>query len=62
MYIQSISMYLSPPVVTVYFLGVLWKRANTQVASPTLPFHRPLHSAFDTPLRLPASMAERVPY
>ena len=27
-YIQSISMYLSPPIVSVYFCGALWKRAN----------------------------------
>lgn len=25
-------MYLSPPVVTVYFLGVGWRRANAQGA------------------------------
>ncbi|KAL1507346.1 hypothetical protein AB1Y20_008192 [Prymnesium parvum] len=32
-YIQSISMYLAPPIVTVYFLGVLWWRANAQGAT-----------------------------
>ena len=31
-YIQSISMYLAPPIVTVYMLGVLWWRANAQGA------------------------------
>ncbi|KAL3924848.1 MAG: hypothetical protein SGPRY_003798 [Prymnesium sp.] len=32
-YIQSISMYLAPPIVTVYFLGVLWWRANAHGAT-----------------------------
>ena len=28
MYIQSISMYLAPPIVSVFLLGVCWRRAN----------------------------------
>ena len=33
MYIQSISMYLAPPIVCVYFLGVLWPRGNEHGAT-----------------------------
>ena len=32
-YIQSVSMYLAPPIVCVYFLGVLWWRANAHGAT-----------------------------
>ena len=32
-YIQSISMYLAPPIVCVYFLGVLWPRSNAHGAT-----------------------------
>jgi Na+/proline symporter len=32
-YVQSISNYLAPPVVAVYFGGVLWKRATVQGAT-----------------------------
>ena len=31
-YIQSVSMYLSPPIVSVYFVGALWRRANAHGA------------------------------
>lgn len=34
-YIQSISLYLSPPIVSIYFLGVCWRRANVQGAVAT---------------------------
>ena len=32
-YIQSVSMYLAPPIVCVYFLGVLWPRGNAHGAT-----------------------------
>eukprot|EP00315_Gephyrocapsa_oceanica_P007475 CAMPEP_0185286224 /NCGR_PEP_ID=MMETSP1363-20130426/2142_1 /TAXON_ID=38817 /ORGANISM="Gephyrocapsa oceanica, Strain RCC1303" /LENGTH=641 /DNA_ID=CAMNT_0027882023 /DNA_START=25 /DNA_END=1947 /DNA_ORIENTATION=+ len=34
-YIQSVSMYLAPPIVTVYFGGVLWRRATAEAATAT---------------------------
>lgn len=30
-YIQSVTGYLSPPVLSLYLLAILWKRTNEQV-------------------------------
>ena len=32
-YIQSVTGYLSPPVLSLYLLAILWKRTNEQVAA-----------------------------
>lgn len=35
-YLQNVQSYISPPVVTVFLLGILWKRVNAQAAITTL--------------------------
>ena len=32
-YIQSVTSYLGPPVVTIFVLGILWERTNEPVFS-----------------------------
>jgi hypothetical protein len=31
-YIQSVTGYLAPPVLSLYLLAILWKRTNEKVA------------------------------
>ena len=33
-YIQSVTGYLAPPVLSLYLLAILWKRTNEQVLIP----------------------------
>ena len=35
-YIQSVTGYLAPPVLSLYLLAILWKRTNEQVQCVTL--------------------------
>lgn len=35
-YLQNVQSYIAPPVVTVFLLGIIWKRVNAQAAITTL--------------------------
>jgi SSS family solute:Na+ symporter len=35
-YLQNVQSYIAPPVTTVFLLGVIWKRVNSQAAITTL--------------------------
>jgi SSS family solute:Na+ symporter len=35
-YLQSVQSYIAPPIVAVFLLGILWKRANSNAAIVTL--------------------------
>ncbi len=37
-YLQSVQSYISPPITTVFLLGILWKRINAKGAIATLLF------------------------
>ena len=37
-YIQSVTGYLAPPVLSLYLLAILWKRTNEKVVSIYIDF------------------------
>jgi len=41
-YLQSVLSYVTPPVVAVFLLGMLWRRATASAAAVTLGFGLPL--------------------